>query len=195
MVPAARVVALLIGTLAAALPACGGGRGEASSAAAPDPAAPAAAGTENTAPSATTTATPGHAEATGPLAAVSWLVGSWRGTSAEGATLEETWSAAEGTTMKGTSKLVGKDGKVTDEVLRIEARDGGAIVYVAQPGGAPPTEFTRDARTSGPTHAQFVNEQHDWPTRIRYERAGDELRVRLRGRPGQADETFVLKAR
>lgn len=183
------------GLVAAAilLSACGGGRGEASTAAS-EPTAPAVAPTPATvAPPAPASATP--ADASGPLASVSWLVGSWTGTSAEGATLEETWSAADGTTMKGTSRLVGKDGKAIDETLRIEARDGGVIVYVAQPGGAAPTEFTRDARTSGPSHAQFVNEQHDWPTRIRYERAGAELKVRLRGRTGQADESFVLKPR
>ena len=194
-------------TAAVVATGCGGGQGEAGSAASPEPSsavaqAPAAdPGTATTSGAPTAAAAPPAgtpataAPEGGPLATVSWIVGSWSGTSAEGAALDETWSPAEGATMKGTSRIVGKDGKAITETLRIEARDGGAIVYVAQPGAAAPTEFTRDARTSGPTHAQFVNEQHDWPTRIRYERAGGELKVRLRGRTGQADESFVLKPR
>lgn len=184
----------------AALAGCGGGRGAAGSVTSAEAAAPTPTTTASVAPATAAAPPAGSAAppadaASGPLASVSWLVGTWSGTSTEGATLEETWAAPAGTVMTGTSKLVGKDGKATNETMRIEARDGGAIVYVAQPGGAAPTEFTRDARTSGPTHAQFVNEQHDWPTRIRYERTGDELKVRLRGRTGQADESFALKPR
>ncbi len=131
-------------------------------------------------------------KAAGPLAAVAWMVGIWVGKNGEGADVDETWSAPAGQVMSGTGRTKKGDKEVT-ETLRIEARDGGAIVYAAQPGTAPPTEFLLDARTSGATHAQFVNEAHDWPTRIRYERAGDELKVRVRGRPGQADDTYTLK--
>ena len=52
------------------------------------------------------------------------------------------------------------------EYLRIVERDGG-LVYVAQPGGNPPTEFVLTALT--PTRAVFDNPRHDSPQRITYE--------------------------
>jgi hypothetical protein len=131
----------------------------------------------------------------GPLGSVSWIVGSWAGTGPGGARVEETW-VQDGEGLKGEGRTVSADGEERRESMRIEARDGGALVLVARPDpAAPPTEFTLDPRTSGPAHAQFVNEGHDWPTRIRYERVGDELTIRVRGRPGQADESSTLRRR
>ena len=52
------------------------------------------------------------------------------------------------------------------EYLRIVERDGG-LVYFAQPGGRPPTEFML-TDLSG-KRAVFVNPRHDYPQRIVYE--------------------------
>jgi hypothetical protein len=52
------------------------------------------------------------------------------------------------------------------EFLRIVERDGG-LVYIAQPGGAPPTEFVLTERVG--TRAVFENPRHDYPKRIVYE--------------------------
>jgi hypothetical protein len=53
------------------------------------------------------------------------------------------------------------------EFLRIVERDG-SLVYIAQPGGRPPTEFalTRIASDG----ATFENPAHDFPKVIRYRR-------------------------
>ena len=52
------------------------------------------------------------------------------------------------------------------EYLRIVERDGG-LVYIAQPGGATPTEFVLTELS--PTRAVFDNPRHDYPKRIVYE--------------------------
>ena len=56
------------------------------------------------------------------------------------------------------------------EFLRIVERDGG-LVYVAQPGGRPPTDFvlTRLANRS----ATFENPAHDFPKVIQYSLQSD----------------------
>ena len=46
------------------------------------------------------------------------------------------------------------------------SRDGG-LVYIAQPGGASPTEFV--LTEVSPTRAVFDNPRHDYPKRIVYE--------------------------
>ena len=56
------------------------------------------------------------------------------------------------------------------EFLRIVERDGG-LVYVAQPGGAPPTEFVLTELSK--TRAVFDNPRHDYPKRIVYELSAD----------------------
>jgi hypothetical protein len=52
------------------------------------------------------------------------------------------------------------------EYLRIVERDGG-LIYIAQPGGAPPTEFVLTELTA--TRSVFDNPRHDYPKRIVYE--------------------------
>jgi hypothetical protein len=99
---------------------------------------------------------------------LAWLAGAWVGTrGAEGATsIEERWSPPLGGAMLAVSRTV-RGGKMgAFEYLRIVERDGG-LVYIAQPGGARPTEFVlTDLR---PKHAVFDNPRHDYPRRIVYE--------------------------
>ncbi len=68
------------------------------------------------------------------------------------------------------------------EYLRIEERPVG-IVYVAQPGGRPGTEFT--LRKLQGTEVVFENPDHDFPQRIIY-RIDEEGRLiaRIEGRIG-----------
>ena len=59
-------------------------------------------------------------------------------------------------------------GRALDELPRlelVEARD-----LVAQPGGAPPTDFTATATAAD--RIVFENPSHDFPRRIIYERSG-----------------------
>ena len=68
--------------------------------------------------------------------------------------------------MLGVSRTVSRGKMVGFEYLRIVERDGG-LVYIAQPGGAPPTEFV--LTKLGTTRAVFENPRHDFPQRIVYE--------------------------
>ena len=67
--------------------------------------------------------------------------------------------------------------------LRIVERDGG-LVYIAQPGGNPPTEFVLTELDK--KRAVFVNPRHDFPQRIIYEppkRHPDRVDRLRQGRP------------
>lgn len=104
---------------------------------------------------------------------IAWLSGNWtgaRGTNGS-ITFEERWSPPKGGSMLATSRTVNAAGKTSAfEYLRIVERDGG-LVYIAQPGGAPPTEFVLTELTSN--RAVFDNPRHDYPKRIMYELSAD----------------------
>jgi len=106
---------------------------------------------------------------------IAWLAGAWVGTKgSSGATsIEERWSPPLGGAMLGVSRTVSREKMTAFEFLRIVERDGG-LVYVAQPGGAPPTEFT--LTDVGAARAVFENPRHDFPQRIVYE-LSDEGRL------------------
>lgn len=96
---------------------------------------------------------------------MAWLAGAWVGTKGTRST-EERWSPPLGGSMLGTSRTVSRGTMVAFEFLRIVERDGG-LVYLAQPGGRPPTEFV--LTEIGKTRAVFENPRHDFPQRIVYE--------------------------
>lgn len=106
---------------------------------------------------------------------LAWLAGAWVGTRGTGGTTstEERWSPPLGGAMLAVSRSVSRGKMSMFEYLRIVERDGG-LVYIAQPGGAPPTEFV--LTELGGTHAVFENPRHDYPKRIMYELA-DEGRL------------------
>ena len=99
---------------------------------------------------------------------MAWLAGAWVGTrGAGGATsIEERWNPPLGGAMLAVSRTVSRGKMTAFEFLRIVERDGG-LVYIAQPGGAPPTEFV--LTELGKTRAVFENPRHDYPKRIMYE--------------------------
>jgi hypothetical protein len=111
-------------------------------------------------------ALPAPAKAT--MGDLAWLAGAWVGKrGAEGATLiEERWSPPLGGAMLAVSRTVSRGKMSGFEFLRIGERDGG-LVYIAQPGGRPPTEFV--LTELGTTRAVFENPRHDSPQRIVYE--------------------------
>lgn len=102
------------------------------------------------------------------IADVAWIAGNWSGTrGANGATsFEERWSPPKGGSMLATSRTVSRDKLSAFEFLRIVERDGG-LVYFAQPGGAPATEFVLSEVSA--VRAVFDNPRHDYPQRIVYE--------------------------
>ena len=103
---------------------------------------------------------------------VAWISGAWVGKRSSGSSIEERWSPARGGAMLAVSRTINAGGKmVAFEFLRIVERDGG-LVYAAQPGGAPKTDFvlTEFGPTeSGGKRAVFDNPRHDYPKRIVYE--------------------------
>ena len=111
------------------------------------------------------------------LAALRWLAGTLRTTDGELVT-EEVWTEPGGGTMFGISRSFAKGELVAFEWLRIEAR-GDAILYIAHPNGRMPgTEF---ALRAGDPDGTFVFEKpdHDFPTRVIYQRI-DASHVRAR---------------
>lgn len=99
---------------------------------------------------------------------LAWLSGAWVGTRGTNGTtaIEERWSPPLGGAMLAVSRTVRGERMVAFEYLRIVERDGG-LVYIAQPGGAPPTTFTLTELAAG--RAVFENPRHDSPQRIVYE--------------------------
>ena len=103
------------------------------------------------------------------IESLSWMAGAWTGKMGR-ADIEEHWIPPAGKTMMAVARTVVGDRTVAFEFLRIEQRPD-AIVYIAQPGGRPPTEFRLTAST--PTSATFENPQHDHPKLIRYTKEGE----------------------
>jgi Domain of unknown function (DUF6265) len=107
-----------------------------------------------------------------------WIAGCWSGTR-DGERFHERWTLADASTLLGVSHTV-KDGKMTAfEFLRVVVKDGRAV-YVAQPGGVPPTEFVAASMTA--ERIVFENPAHDFPNRVIYERSGaDRLTAAIDG--------------
>ena len=119
---------------------------------------------------------------------VSWMAGNWVSGDG-GVSVEERWTPPAGGAMLAVSRTVKGGRMVGFEFLRIVERDGG-LVYVAQPGGNPATDFTLTALSG--TSATFENPEHDFPKQIRYTKRPDgSLEARV-GDGGEKDETFVF---
>jgi len=123
------------------------------------------------------------------IAQVGWMEGTWVARKG-GVTVEERWTPPAGGAMLAVSRTI-KDGRMAGfEFLRIVERDGG-LVYVAQPGGTPPTDFTLTAVSEN--SATFENPEHDFPKVIRYTKRPDgSLEARV-GDGGAKDETFSFR--
>ena len=94
--------------------------------------------------------------------------------------------------MLAVSRTLKGDRMVAFEFLRIVERDG-TLIYIAQPNGRPPTEFTLTAIT--PDSVTFENPMHDFPKMIRYtKRADGALEARVSDGDQKA-ETFVFTKR
>ena len=112
-----------------------------------------------------------------PLASLDWIAGTWAGTSGNVRQMEH-WSDADGGILLGVHRDVFGDGRSFFEFLRIERR-GDDVVYVAMPRGKGETAFKLTEH--GDHRAVFENPDHDFPTRIVYERVGDILSATISG--------------
>jgi hypothetical protein len=79
------------------------------------------------------------------------------------------------------------------EFLRITRSKEGVFAYVAQPSGVPPTTFTL-GDLSKPDQNLFVNEQHDFPKRVGYQRVDqNSLLAWIDGGEGQRRMEYPMK--
>lgn len=96
---------------------------------------------------------------------MAWLAGIWAGMQST-SSIEERWIPMKGGAMLGISRTIRGERMTAFEYLRIVERDGG-LIYIAQPGGRPPTEFVLTELNN--QRAVFLNPRHDYPQRIVYE--------------------------
>jgi hypothetical protein len=117
--------------------------------------------------------------------AIGWLAGHWCGAQ-DSSRIEELWLERGGHLLNLSTTM--RDGAlVSFEYARIEARAGG-VVFVAQPGGAPPVEFALvdwDDR-----RVVFANPAHDFPQRVSYWRDDAGLHAQIAG-PGEDGEQVI----
>jgi len=123
------------------------------------------------------------------ISQISWLAGAW--TSGSGpVSFEERWTAAAGGAMLAVSRTIKGDRMVAFEFLRIVERDG-TLIYIAQPGGRPPTEFRLSTITED--SAIFENKAHDFPKVIAYTKQPDGTLEARVSDGGQKGETFRFR--
>ena len=107
-----------------------------------------------------------------------WMCGHWV-MELGGRKVEETWLDALGGTLFAVGRT-SRDGRLQEfEFLRIVSR-GDSLVFIAQPNGAPPTDFRLTARTD--RSVRFENRAHDFPQIVRYWSVGpDTLSAEVSG--------------
>ena len=126
------------------------------------------------------------------IAQVGWISGTWIGTTASGATVEERWTPAATGSMMAISRTLRDNVMSAFEFLCIVERDGG-LVYQAMPNGrSPATDFTA-TKVEGES-VVFENPSHDFPKMIRYSRRADGmLEAVVSGAAGSKPQTFTFK--
>lgn len=111
------------------------------------------------------------------LASLDWLEGRWVGDSPRGR-WESVYTAAEGGLVLGMSKeFVGGEARAF-EFEKFLVR-GGEVVVIPAPNGVDSVAFKLVDHDPHERRAVFVNPDHDFPTRITYERDGGRLVIRV----------------
>ena len=119
-----------------------------------------------------------------------WLAGGWSAEAADGAWTEEWWTPPRAEVMMGAGRS-GKAGKLDWwEHTRIE-QVGGRMRFCALPKGQAGQCFAATRVSAG--EIVFENPAHDFPTRIAYRRAGDELFAEVSGRNGANVQRWRFK--
>lgn len=119
------------------------------------------------------------------LTDLGWMAGHWA-SEVGGTRTEELWLAPAGGLMLALNRTTPKSGRADFEYLRIEQRKD-ALVYVASPGGMPPTDFP--LADIGADFVVFENPAHDFPKAIRYELTKDgALHARVSGDQGGEEQ-------
>ena len=138
----------------------------------------------------TATATVGDAPRAS-IGQLTWLAGSWSGTSGT-STIEEHWTAPAGGAMLAVARTIRGERMRAFEFLRIEEREG-SLSYLAMPNGrSPATEFR--LALIGERTATFENPAHDFPQRIRYTLTADgALEATISAMSGDKAQTFRFR--
>lgn len=120
-----------------------------------------------------------------PLAAVSFMVGCWRGApDGQGTVIEERYTPPDGDLILGTTRYVRGGQAVGFEFSTLAVRDGDVWLTPYPGGEKSPHDFRFTSAQDG--RAVFEAPEHDYPKRIIYQRAGEEgLTARIDG--GEAD--------
>jgi hypothetical protein len=100
-----------------------------------------------------------------------WIAGCWSG-SRGAERFSERWVVA-GNTLLGVAHTLKGSTLSAFEFLRVVVR-GDELVYIAQPGGAPPTEFVAAPADQSASAITFANPKHDFPKRVGYRMPGPE---------------------
>lgn len=111
------------------------------------------------------------------IALPGWMAGCWISEGEGDARTEECWTVPRGSMLLGSGHAYAGSRTRSFEHMRIERVDG-SLVFVAQPGGSPPTRFALQAtRVEADLRdgLLFVNAAHDYPQRVQYWREGAEL--------------------
>lgn len=117
-------------------------------------------------------AAPLTAEAPRNAALPEWMAGTWM--TEEGASwTDEVWTDPRGGLMLGVSRTGFGPELSNWEIIRIEQRRDGTMVYVAQPKGKDAVVFPMVLISDAAV--EFANPSHDYPQRIRYWRQGKLL--------------------
>jgi hypothetical protein len=121
------------------------------------------------------------------LQELAWISGHWCGGAGD-ERIEELWMSPDGDVLLGLGRSLKGAETASYEYMRIVVEDG-VPVFIAQPGGAPPTAFKRTA--GGADWARFENPAHDFPKRVEYRRRGDALHAEIAG-PGEEGKEVVI---
>ncbi len=82
--------------------------------------------------------------------------------------------------MLGTSRTIRQGEMVEFEFMQVRTMDDGALMFIAQPSGSPPTTFA--LKTLDATGVTFEKPEHDFPQRVLYSHATDgNIAARIEG--------------
>jgi hypothetical protein len=111
------------------------------------------------------------------IAALGWLEGAWRSADEKGTVWEACYSSPEGGEIVSATKQI-KGGKVTLYDFERFREVDGKVVLTPFPHGKASVDFTMADAPSrpgepAPKRAIFVNLEHDFPQRMKYELTAD----------------------
>ena len=136
----------------------------------------------------------------GPLAALAWLEGCWRG-AVNRREFREHWMPLRGNVLIGVSHMVMQDKTQGFEYLRLESRPDG-IYYVASPAGKAESAFRLTEQTVDRAEGRndqiftFANPRPEFPQRIVYRRATEGwLYAMVEGKVDGADRQVTYPMR